>query len=81
LFTLHVKTKLLVAHRLKAAHLDQFIIVIASYRIEVDTLGSWPNNRKYNENDTREILTGTPNWLIFLIQKCIDNFFITIIWQ
>jgi len=69
---------------LKVTHLDQFIIVISFYQIEVGSLGSWPNNRKYSENDTREVLIGTPNWLEhqianFLIQKCIGNYFITII--
>jgi hypothetical protein len=27
------------------------IIAIASYRIEVGNLGSWPNNKKYGEKD------------------------------
>ncbi len=37
---------------LNTTHLDQFIIVITSYQIELGSLGSWLDNKKYSENDT-----------------------------
>jgi hypothetical protein len=30
------------------------ITIIASRRIEAGNLGSWPNNKKYGENDEKE---------------------------